>query len=47
MKTKKTVWYEVIYTEGGNQYQVLSRGKREARELHKSHPGSTFNIIKK
>lgn len=46
MKNKKTVWYEVIYTEGGHQYQVLSRGKHEARELHKSHPGSTFKIIK-
>ena len=46
MRTKKTVWYEVIYTEGGYQHQVLSRGKHEARELHKSHPGSTFKIIK-
>ena len=46
MKNKKTVWYEVIYTEGGHQYQVLSCGKCEARELHKSHPGSTFKVIK-
>ena len=46
MRNKKTIWYEVIYTEGGYQHQVLGRGKREAIELHKSHPGSTFKIIK-
>ena len=45
MKAKKTVWYEVIYTKGGYQHQVLSRGKREAKELHKHYPGSTFRII--
>lgn len=47
MRKKVEKWYEVIYTEGGHTYQVLSRGRRESMNLHKYHPGSTFRIITK
>jgi hypothetical protein len=46
MKHKKSVIYEVLYTENGQHCQYLGFGKNEAKELHKSHPGSTFNICK-
>lgn len=45
---KKTVtWYEVTYEENGVSYQVRERGRKEARELHKAHPGSTFKVIRR
>lgn len=39
---KSSKWYEVIYTECGYQHQIMSRGKREAKQLMKAHPGSTY-----
>ena len=47
MRKKTEKWYEVIYSEGGYQYQVMGRGRREAMALHKAHPGSSFKVIVK
>lgn len=47
MRKKVEKIYEVIYTEGGYQHQILSRGKREAKALHKAYPGSTYREIVK
>ena len=45
---KKTVtWYEVTYEENGTSYRVLEKGRKEARELHKAHPGSNFRVLRR
>ena len=42
VKTKKTKWYEVRYFDDGVWHQELSKGRREAKALHKAYPGSTY-----
>ena len=42
MASKVTKWYEVRYFENGAWHQEIGRGKREAKALHKAHPGSIY-----